>query len=220
MSSHSSINAMFRSFPPKRTRFGWTFTGLFIALLAMAASAREIQAPSPEDVFLISYAISKTPPDFKALAKTSQQYQQASEFERPKIVDKTAPQLKKQYDAVADADTVVITIDDYLSAYDSDYKEYVMKAFSSDAFVSYQVFGKELKIHLKNAAKFADWHLDPTAAETVLNRNNKTRSIKLLISAKLLSARDESSDVRRVEAEITHVVVQSWWNPVELGHLP
>lgn len=220
MTAHAGISALFRHFALKRFSFGWAPPATLVAILAIAAPAREIQAPLPEDVFLISYAISKTPPDFKALAKTSQQYQQASEFERPKIVDKTAPLLKKQYDAVADADSVVITIDDYLSEYDSEYKEYVLKAFSSDAFVSYQVFGKELKIDLKNAAKFADWHLDPAAAETVLNRNNKTRSIKLLISAKLLSARDESSDVRRVESEITHVVVQSWWNPIELGHLP
>ena len=135
------------------------------ALLFHAAfvHAETIEMPTDFQVEAVYRHLANLPPDFERAARETQEYRNASEFDRSEVLARQIEALRAEFSRLSDVDAFVIRARTSLSEYDSEKGAYYIEAFRPG---TYYPFGR-YSISMENGEEFREWLLPVEEAREV-----------------------------------------------------
>jgi hypothetical protein len=191
------------------------------SLYLSAAAYADALLINPDDVtiFLLQQKFSNSNPDLVALSQGDPAVKAADEFHQQAAIDQDVAQLKADEATLQGVTTIVLNLDSSFSPYDSDYNEYDFD-ISDATYISYSLWGQQFQIDLTNGTDAQSWSLKPDEAEKVLDRNNGSRNVTLVLTLKLLdSPAPVAGQPAVLNAQIVSYDVLAETGSMRLGHV-
>ncbi|MFK5595884.1 hypothetical protein ACFZ8E_02590 [Methylobacterium sp. HMF5984] len=157
--------------------------GVALLLLSSSASSRALTSPSPYQIELLYRSIGAQPPDFDALARDSQQFRQASEFDRSSVLGEQTQRLRREYESMRDVDTVTLRVSGSFNEYDSANGGFPLDLFQPNIGLNFYSRAP-YTVSFENYKEFSTWKIESTAARKTLADLRNSRSVVYELQAR------------------------------------
>jgi len=191
-------------------------------VLVVAWSPAFAAGPPPDldaaEMFLLQYAYSNVPPDYKAMAEWNPDVRQADEFRRPRLIAAHVARLTAEMAVLRTTRVITVTTFVQLDPYDSQYGEYDLKLDNGSAVTFESGTGKQVQVALTNGDDANIWKLPPDEASAVLATNKGLHSVRLSLTLALLPSPPAAPNQPAIlKARILRYDVYQNFGDVKLG---
>jgi uncharacterized caspase-like protein len=175
----------FRAAPGQPPSNGYSSTAL---TAAVAKQGKNLSNPSDTDLYLLAYDLSHIEAPFDELSERDQSVLRANEFDKPKKAARAEEELRARAKSLQGTAMLSVSMHNNFGEYDPKYEEYDFTSLSENVHLSFNAFGRQIKLYMTNGDKAQSWKLTPEEAAQVLRLTKGQRYVRLALKLQILDA--------------------------------